>query len=488
MLGLILSMLTISLITSLIPQGYASTTTYFDANSYSRTIENQSAENWATVHDASTGTIQDNTTEIWTNAWHYVGQYYLVDRAFLFFDTSSLPDSCIIINASLQIFYFGGQGSNLTIQNGQPTYPHYPLISSDYAISHYSGNGGSRVFSQGGTPTWNNYNITMTAEGLTWINKTGITKLAVFEGVYDIPNIAPDSSQHDTYWPRLPSQGQVSRLFVTYTITPTVTITYPTNTTYTTSTIPVDFSASGGTIDKLWYNCKHNGSWLFSNTTYTTPTTMTISNNGAYTFYAWANNTESVKGNGTVTFFYGSCILTVITKDAEDNQLLNGVSVSINTLDMLLSFGSGKTINGLVNFHLPFNQSFLICASKPFYHRVNDTVFMDADKNDTLVLSLGVNENEGGIFLTDVPTNLANSLGIPVIAGQILVCLILAALFLFPIFIVSKGDIVIITVSSVVLLGFFTGVGWINYFVFLVLGGIIAAMWANKIAKWISGG
>ena len=81
----------------------------------------------------------------------------------------------------------------------------------------------------------------------------------------------------------------------------TVTIAQPQNTTYTSGTIPIQIMASGGTIDRIWYNIKSGGSWLYSNTTYTAPTTKTLTN-GIYTFYGWANNTDGNSDSKTVVF------------------------------------------------------------------------------------------------------------------------------------------------------------------------------------------
>ena len=82
----------------------------------------------------------------------------------------------------------------------------------------------------------------------------------------------------------------------------TLTITKPQNITYTTSTIPVELNASGGTIDKIWYNCK-SASWIYeSNQTYTNPTSMTGFENGTYQFYAWANNTDFYSDSKNVSF------------------------------------------------------------------------------------------------------------------------------------------------------------------------------------------
>jgi hypothetical protein len=86
-----------------------------------------------------------------------------------------------------------------------------------------------------------------------------------------------------------------------------VTITNPTNTTYTISTVSVEISASGGTIDKIWWNCKNGTSWIYgTNQTYTAPTSMTGFVDGAsYTFYAWANNTDGEWDEETVMFTVG---------------------------------------------------------------------------------------------------------------------------------------------------------------------------------------
>jgi len=72
-----------------------------------------------------------------------------------------------------------------------------------------------------------------------------------------------------------------------------VTITTPKREYYVSSTVSVEFSASGGTIDQYWYNLKNGTDWVYvSNQTYTTPTTMTgIVNGVLYTLYAYANNT-----------------------------------------------------------------------------------------------------------------------------------------------------------------------------------------------------
>lgn len=82
----------------------------------------------------------------------------------------------------------------------------------------------------------------------------------------------------------------------------TVIVTYPANTTYTTSTVSVQVSASGGTIDTILWNCTYtNGTVVYANTVYTVATSMTLEN-GAYIFNAYANNTDGDWDEATVMF------------------------------------------------------------------------------------------------------------------------------------------------------------------------------------------
>ena len=83
-----------------------------------------------------------------------------------------------------------------------------------------------------------------------------------------------------------------------------VNVLSPVREYYVSSNITVNFTASGGTIDKKWYNCKNASTWIYpSNTTYTTVVNMTGFISGSdYTFYAFANNTDASE-NYTSVFF-----------------------------------------------------------------------------------------------------------------------------------------------------------------------------------------
>jgi hypothetical protein len=109
------------------------------------------------------------------------GYAYRIDRGYVYFDTSAIPDSATIASATLYLY---GQADNsttdfnLNIQSGMPTYPHDPLVAADFNTTYYSGIGCDPYNTSGFTIAGYNA-ITLSATGLTWISKTGTTKLCL---------------------------------------------------------------------------------------------------------------------------------------------------------------------------------------------------------------------------------------------------------------------------------------------------------------------
>lgn len=71
---------------------------------------------------------------------------YYIYRGFVYFNTSALTKSAVIDAATLSLYKSSDSSTTdflITAQNGQPTYPHDPLQSSDYNRNYYTGNGGS---------------------------------------------------------------------------------------------------------------------------------------------------------------------------------------------------------------------------------------------------------------------------------------------------------------------------------------------------------
>ena len=116
-----------------------------------------SGSTYSTVQGASTGTINSTGTYITIGQWKtgFPATYYIY-RGFVFFNTSALPSNAYLDNATLSLYKkddYSTTDFDITIQNGQPTYPHNPMQTGDYAKGHYSGNGGTlnTAVSQAGT-------------------------------------------------------------------------------------------------------------------------------------------------------------------------------------------------------------------------------------------------------------------------------------------------------------------------------------------------
>jgi hypothetical protein len=151
-------------------------TTITDNIPLSRQIEQHGAV-YLTVHDDVNG------ANIYTDL--LVGQGpgggFQVLRSYLIFDTSSIPLWAIVVAARLHLCQKGDWSTtdyDLVVQNGQPTYPHNPVVVGDFDMTQYAGNGGS--FNTVGMPGADVYFwLDLNATGIGWINKGGLTKLCL---------------------------------------------------------------------------------------------------------------------------------------------------------------------------------------------------------------------------------------------------------------------------------------------------------------------
>jgi len=174
---------------------------------------------WATARDTASATPVNDTDSYWAGTSLVTGTYF-ISRACLFFDTAVLPSDANITSAFLSVNLKTDnsvEDFNMTIQSGMPTYPHDPLISTDYNRVHYSGDGGQRNSST--CPAVNNYwNITMTSQGRSWINTAGWTKL-VLRGSHDVLDNPPTDLAELFLYSTEAGTSRTPRLYVSYTIT-----------------------------------------------------------------------------------------------------------------------------------------------------------------------------------------------------------------------------------------------------------------------------
>jgi len=170
------------------------------------------ASDYETAHNDPTADICDYTGE-----YLYMGQGpSSIDRSYLYFDTSLLPDNVNITSVVLSIYIINDKSDtdfNVTVQSGQPTYPHIPLEPSDYYYGYYTGNGGSRNTSEiSGTGYWN---ITLNSEGRSWIRTNGITKLCL-RSSRDINSQEATQNEQIVFYAREKGQDYAPKLYITY--------------------------------------------------------------------------------------------------------------------------------------------------------------------------------------------------------------------------------------------------------------------------------
>jgi hypothetical protein len=152
----------------------------------------QTDATYLTAHDAATGIFYFNSDLMIGQSMP--GSYY-VWRTGLVFDTSSIPAGSVIIAAKITMRLTWDQtitDFDVVVQNGQPTYPHDPIVVGDYLYSQYSDNGGSFGTNGLGSVT-STFDINLNSTGLGWVKPGSITKLMLLSSE-DIAASAPGAN------------------------------------------------------------------------------------------------------------------------------------------------------------------------------------------------------------------------------------------------------------------------------------------------------
>lgn len=193
--------------------GYSTTTTFYTTSSDGYIWDKDTS--YTTVHDSTSGTVDSTRVRV-GQQYNTSSGYYYVMRAFVFFDTSTLPDNATITSAILSL-YCGNDASDtdfdIVLQNGQPTYPHDPLQSADFLYSYYSGNGGSLNTSGIVNLAYND--LTLNSTGIGWISTTGTTKLCL-KSSRDINNNTPTGFEDVSFETYENGSDYQPKLTVTY--------------------------------------------------------------------------------------------------------------------------------------------------------------------------------------------------------------------------------------------------------------------------------
>lgn len=183
-------------------------------------ILGENDDTYLTAQSAVSGYLcDDDGSSIATGQFVDAGGYNLY-RSALFFDTSFIPDLATINSTVLSLYIYGDSSVtdfNITVQNGQPTYPHMPIVNSDYWKDHYSGNGGNRSTATISGVGW--WNITLNSDGRSWINLDGNTKLFL-RSSRDISASEPSGDEFVTIRSYEFGETYAARLYVTYDVAP----------------------------------------------------------------------------------------------------------------------------------------------------------------------------------------------------------------------------------------------------------------------------
>jgi len=171
--------------------------------------------------------VHDDENYIRIGQWESLGMFFKIHRGFIFFDTSNLSPDAEIVSASIK-FNLNTDDSNspawdIVIQNGQPNYPNKPIIQSDYNYTYYSGDGGS--FNTSNLPGVNeDFTIELSEDGISWINKGGITKLCI-RSSRDIDGTEATGEEDVSIHSREESDERAPTLTVNYRLPKSISIT-----------------------------------------------------------------------------------------------------------------------------------------------------------------------------------------------------------------------------------------------------------------------
>jgi len=325
---------------------------------YNNYGESTSSDAWDYVHDGATAANSpyntQATSELYISTEILSDKYYAdIERAFLYFDTSGVPDESTITSAVLRLY---GMASSVTelgawtmiVQSGMPTYPHDPLLANDYYYSYYSGNGGTLSSSSMGSGY---KEINLNSTGLSWIDKTTTTKFTLRDLTYDVNNTIPPFSadwaiNEWIFYASEQGTGYAPKLVVTYTapITPpTVSTIEALNIDETSMTLKGYLSDDGGESCSVKFEYGTDTTYGYSSATLSGKVTGDYFNIGiyglsrgtTYHFRAVATNTAGTSNGLDETATTLPAVPTSFTATAGNQQ---------NVLAWTKGSGANKTM------------------------------------------------------------------------------------------------------------------------------------------------
>ena len=261
------------------------------------TLQN-SGTDYTSVRNAATGIVNDDAEYGRIGQENLLAPFdtYYIYRVGLFFDTSDLPDDCIITSATLSLYGvadFSDVDFDIIVVNGSDL--DVPMTGNDYGdLLDETTSGGAMNTADFITGGYND--ISLNTIGLSWINKTGITKFGL-RSSRDINGNTPSSVIGEYVKISLYERGSGYQ--------PKLTVNYREATGSIVGRIT--YACNGTGIAGVTVNLTHNGSIVNSTTTDSNGNyTFTDVNPGDYYVKAskrgfWDNSTEVAVIAGEIT-------------------------------------------------------------------------------------------------------------------------------------------------------------------------------------------
>lgn len=305
----------------------------------------------------------------------FAGGTYTIWRGGVYFNTSALPDACIISAANLSLYGKNDYTTNdfsITFTSGMPTYPSDPMVTQDFDRTKYNTLiTGAVGFNTSGFTTAGYNNISMNATGMSWINVAGVTKFLVIS-TKDFAGTAPTGQEQVVCRTIEEGAGYAPYLEVTYTSgsVPTVTTNPATYITKTTARMNGYLNVDGGSACNVSFNYSlWNGSaWGANVSTANQSGKVTgesfyadltgLNNSSTYRFIALAGNTLGASQGLWVNF-------STLSVGYEPTNLLcipSGDSISLSwtknqSISTYIRYKVGSYPTGSTDGNIVANQS-----------------------------------------------------------------------------------------------------------------------------------
>ena len=271
----------------------------------------------------TSGSIGDaGTTCALGQATYGIGMPYFIYRSALLFDTTSLSSSIGITGATLSLYGsadYTNDDFNIQVQSGSPTYPHDPLINTDYNKANYTDDGGTLTSIGWSSSSYNSFSLNATGYG--WINKGGTTKF-LLRSDKDIAGTIPTDYEFLYFYMYEKGTGYQPLLHVAFTSgTPIVASSTASNVATTTARLNANLDDDGGEA------CTINFGYGMS----------PVANYGDYDFFGTASGTWT---SGSLPYLDVTS-LTAFTPYYYRVQAVNSSNIVVGATEQTFTTSSG---------------------------------------------------------------------------------------------------------------------------------------------------